>query len=185
MKDCSFTHEYTILGDHTVLHIPYRDEGIKDVYIDTEDLEKVKKYNWYIDHRCQRDGYYVCYTQYMGSYDGNPRYKKLLLHRYLLNPKKDELIDHINHNTLDFRKHNLRKTVHNLNLKNRSGKNKNNTSGYRNVSWIENGQLWRVQLMIDGKNTKLKDFPVDQVHEAGKYAKEMREKIYGEFAGKS
>jgi hypothetical protein len=53
--------------------------------------------------------------------------------------------------------------------------------GYRNVSLIKG--KWVVQLQIDGKNTKLGSF--DDVHEAGKFAEEMRQKYYGEFAGKN
>jgi hypothetical protein len=42
---------------------------------------------------------------------------------------------------------------------------------------------WVVQLQIEGKNERLGKFK--DVHEAGKFAEEMRQKYYGEFAGKS
>jgi len=50
------------------------------------------------------------------------------------------------------------------------------------VSW--NGNTWSVQLQIDGKNTTLKRFPKDQLDEAVIFAEEMRQKYYGEWAGK-
>jgi len=42
-----------------------------------------------------------------------------------------------------------------------------------------------VQIQVNGKNTRLKNFPEDQVDEAGKYAEEMREKYYGNFKGRN
>lgn len=42
---------------------------------------------------------------------------------------------------------------------------------------------YHVQLQINGKNKVLGKF--SDVHEAGRFAEEMRQKYYGEFAGKS
>lgn len=92
-------------------------------------------------------------------------------------------IDHINHNTLDNRKENLRMVKQDENLKHRKGKNSNNTSGYRNVSWNKYYEKYVVQLQVNGKNTIFGYF--DDVHEAGRIAKEKRKEIYGKFAGKS
>ena len=96
---------------------------------------------------------------------------------------KDKVIDHINHNTLDNRKENLRVIADSNNSKNRKTKNSNNKSGYRNVSWSKSENAWKVQISINGKNTYLKSFPYEQLEEAGRYAEEMRQKYYGEYAG--
>ena len=101
-----------------------------------------------------------------------------------MNATEDHIkVDHKNYDTLDNRKDNLRVTIQDKNLKNRSGKNSNNTSGYRNVSLRNN--KWVVQIQIDGVNTVLKRFPKDNLDDAGVFAEEMRLKYYGEFAGKS
>jgi len=92
-------------------------------------------------------------------------------------------VDHINHNTLDNRKSNLREITTSENTRNRKSKNTNNTSGYRNVCWDKQRDKWMVQLHLEGKNKRLGYF--DDVHEAGEYAEKMRKKYYGEFAGKS
>jgi hypothetical protein len=97
------------------------------------------------------------------------------------NPTIGEFVDHINHNTLDNGKENLRITSNRYNLKHRKGKNSNNKSGYRNVSWLNSYKKWCVQIQIEGKNTILGKF--DDVDEAGKFAEEMRNKYYGEYAG--
>lgn len=92
-------------------------------------------------------------------------------------------IDHINHNPLDCRKKNLRVATIGENIRNRKSKNSNNTSGYRNVSWNKDSKKWTVQLQVGGTNKVLGMF--EDVHETGKYAKEMRKKYYGKFAGRS
>ena len=63
----------------------------------------------------------------------------------------------------------------------RRKRNKNNKSGYRNVCW--DGYKWVVQLSIKGKNTHLGRFDYEDLDKAGKFAEEMRQKYYGEFAG--
>ena len=93
-----------------------------------------------------------------------------------------ETVDHINGNTFDNRKTNLRIVEDSNNLTNRKSKNSNNKSGYRNVCWSKSESKWLVQLQINGKNTVLGKF--DDVDEAGRFAEEMRQKYYGEFAGK-
>ena len=92
-------------------------------------------------------------------------------------------VDHINNNTLDNRKCNLRISEHKHNTRNRHGKNSNNKSGFRNVSW--DGYRWIVQLQINGKNTILGKFPYEQLEEAGTFAEQMRQKYYGEYAGRN
>lgn len=113
--------------------------------------------------------------------NGEPKLKSYYLHVILADIKNGGDVDHINHNTLDNRKSNLREITTSQNLRNRKSKNINNKSGYRNVCLI-NGK-WCVQLMINGKNNRLAYF--DNVDEAGEYAEKMRKKYYGEFAGKS
>lgn len=92
--------------------------------------------------------------------------------------EKGEFIDHINGNGLYNRKINMRVITNKGNLTNFTRRNINNKSGYRNVAWIEDLGVWRVQLQLDGNNVKFGDFT--DVHEAGKLAEELRNKYYGE-----
>ena len=45
--------------------------------------------------------------------------------------------------------------------------------------------MWIVQLSINKKNTCLGKFEYDELDKAGQFAEEMRQKYYGEFAGKN
>lgn len=73
-------------------------EASGEVLIDTEDVPKVEKYKWYITIRKAK---LYCY----GTVDGS----KIALHRFLINSSM--IIDHINGNSLDNRKSNLREVT--------------------------------------------------------------------------
>ena len=70
-------------------------EGSGEVLIDTSDVERVKQYKWYVSVRKSK---LYCYSSING--------KKVALHRFIMN--SSEVIDHINGNSLDNRKSNLR-----------------------------------------------------------------------------
>lgn len=149
-----------------------------EVLLDKEDYEKVKDKYWHAAYRKDIDNYYIQNTQYQGRVDGKLKYKMTYLHRIIVDAPKGMDVDHKNRNPLDNRKDNLEIKFRKKNLVNRDKKgNSNNKSGYRNVCWNKNNNMWMVQMQVEGKNTKLGYF--DDVHEAGKYAEKMRIVHYG------
>ena len=147
--------------------------------IDLEDLEKVIgfSYTWFAKYNHTNDEYYAVASVYHPELQQT---RPIYLHQFLTNANGKD-VDHINNDTLDNRKSNMRVVMESNNSRNRKGRNRNNKSGYRNVSLIKG--KWVVQLQIDGKNKKLGSF--EDVHEAGKFAEEMRRKYYGEYSGKN
>lgn len=107
---------------------------------------------------------------------GNSKGGKVLLHRVIMGRHhsrdigKGEDVDHINHNSLDNRRENLRVTTHSQNLQNRNGPNKNNTSGYRGASFHKQTGKWRATI---GDNIHVGMFPTAQA--AGDAAAEARQ----------
>jgi len=72
--------------------------------IDKDDLDKAKQYKWHLNDQ----GYII------------HRYKRTIrLHKLILGKKEGYEIDHINHDTLDNRKQNLRFATRSENNKNR------------------------------------------------------------------
>lgn len=159
----------------------WHDENVYAI-IDLDDLERVRNYpyTWFSQYRKELDNYYVRCTNYLYKKQGIS--SVVFLHQFIMNAEGKD-VDHINNNTLDNRKCNLRISEHKHNTRNRHGRNRNNKSGYRNVCW--DGSAWTVQIQINGKCVHVGRFPKDQLEEAGKFAEEMRKKYYGEYAGKN
>ena len=178
-------NNYIIDKENNLVRIELKRRNGKEslwTIIDLEDLEKVINfpYTWYAKLSPNNNCYYAFASEHLGVRENGTQKKRIVaLHQFILNTYK--IVDHIEHNTLDNRKSKLRIVETNENLKNRKGRNRNNKSGYRNVSW--DGSKWIVQLQVNGKNTCLGRFPKNQLEEAGRFAEEMREKYYGKFAG--
>ncbi|MFB5758897.1 HNH endonuclease [Paenibacillus medicaginis] len=115
------------------------------VKIDIEDIKNVKDYKWRIDTW----GYA---SSKIKDYDGNKR--NVFIHRYLLSPQENEVVDHINRDRLDNRRSNLRiadKSINSLNCE----KRRTNTSGVTGVNFWSNGNLWRAYININKKRREL------------------------------
>lgn len=153
--------------------------------IDLKDLDRVVNfpYTWTAKYDPDLDQFYVEASVYCGCKNGKKLSKSVKLHKFIMDAKEDEVVDHINHDTLDNTKGNLRIIPHKNNSMNRKSRNSNNKSGYRNVCWNKSENKWIVQLQVNKKNTVLGKFPKDQLIEAARFAEEKRKELYGEFAG--
>lgn len=179
-----FKNKYKVNGDITTIYWKNRKGEIYEILIDSEDLEKIKALNYSVTciYMKNSESYYALVNKYTRLPDNSREQKLIYLNRYIINcTSENEEVDHINHISLDNRKCNLRITTVSENSRHRGRINKNNTSGYRNVTWDKEMKKWKVQLYLDGKNIIFGYF--NDVDEAGKVAKEVREKHYGKFKG--
>ena len=94
--------------------------------IDDEDFERVSKIKWHV-HTVNDP----LKPPYASGYLKKP-YRLVLLHRFIMNPPKDLQIDHINGNSLDNRKSNLRVCTANQNKANHK-KHRNSKSRFIGV----------------------------------------------------
>jgi HNH endonuclease/AP2 domain len=72
------------------------------------------------------------------------------LHREILNAPTGSIVDHINGDTLDNRKENLRLCTSTENTRNQRLV-KRNTSGYKGVSWHKHQKKWIVRIRVNRK----------------------------------
>lgn len=174
-------NEYKVQGDVTIIYANRKGQTF-EILIDTVDLEGLITMNkcWHLDWNNGTKSYYATTGFYLGIENGKVKRKSLSLQHHLMPIEPGELVDHINHNNLDYRRANLRKVSSSQNTRNRKSKNSNNTSGYRNVTKM--GKYWRVQLQRNGKNVLFREKFTDP-KEAGLFAEARRAEFYGAFAG--
>jgi hypothetical protein len=98
---------------------------------------------------------------------------------YVTGEMPEQQIDHINNHRSDNRFSNLRLASHSENMMNTS-KFKNNTSGYKGVSWHKQAEKWQAKIQANGKRLSLGVF--DTAIEAfNAYSKKSVE-LHGEFS---
>ena len=105
--------------------------------------------------------------------------KRVFVHRLVVQPAPDELIDHINRNRLDCTRANLRIATRSQNLCNR-GKAKHNKSGYKGVYFCKQTQRWRAEIRFNNQRVKIGRF--DSLIVAAQAYDAMAVQMHGEFA---
>lgn len=138
----------------------------KVALVDDEDFELVSKYKWKYLHNKGRNTGYAQHSE-LG-----------LMHRFLLQPPRELLIDHVDKDGLNNSRGNLRLATRSQNAMNR-GKQRDNTSGYKGAYWDKRRGTWFSVTKINQKTIRIGDFPTAlAAHEA--YVRVCRA-LHGEF----
>lgn len=156
--------KYTIRDDCVEMTIKKEAEEFVTVIFDEDDLPKIFPFDWHFDTYCRSN-------------------KVGLMHRHILREylfdNEDACVDHINRDTKDNRKCNLRLASKSQNGYN-SNTRKNNTSGIMGVTWSSSKNKWRAYICINGKQVHIGYY--DKYADAV-YARLCKEKdVCGEFA---
>ena len=124
------------------------------VLVDDEDLEKIKKYNWFINKTSRKRNPNLLY--FMTHTTINKKRQMLLLHRYIMGCAlhDKQIVDHISRDTLDCRKSNMRICNRAENARNTT-KTRANTSGYKGVSLERKTGKWNTFITYDKKHYNL------------------------------
>jgi hypothetical protein len=147
-----------------------------EVLIDDENIDKITSRTW--NKVSLGDKGRVYFWTETGSKRTKRKY--IYLHRMIMDVDDRKIdIDHINMNTLDNRKSNLRKCTRSQNMAN-SGFKKNNTSGFKGVYWNKNAKKWVAQITHQRVN-RLIGYYDDKILAHDAYAKEAK-KLFGDFA---
>jgi len=170
-----YNNQITVKGDTAEVELTKGQTCI----IDAEDVPRVKTHRWYAYYNPNTKSYYAQTNIRKGG-----KQTSLKLHRFIMQPQKDQQVDHINHNTLDNRKQNLRLCTHQQNHFNqkptKSYNGKACTSKYKGVSWNKLHMKWQVHISINGTLKRLGHF--DDEEEAAREYDAMAVRVYGRYA---
>lgn len=140
-----------------------------EALVDDEDFEYLSQFKWYPTVN-------GCGKLYVSSHSKTNR-AKVYMHRMILKPPDGLFVDHVDGNTFNNQRSNLRICSRRENGRNR-GKQKDNTSGYKGVSWDTWG--WKAYINTGGRNKNLGRFK-DKDDAARAYNKAALE-YHGEYA---
>lgn len=132
--------------------------------VDDGDFALVSSLKWYVN-----DSGYALSTS-------TPRIR---MHRLILGKKASKYTDHINGNKLDNRRVNLRACTNAQNMRNIPAK-KQNTSGFKGVTWQEDCRRWKAQIKVNYKNIHVGIFKVKE--DAARAYNDAALKYFGKFA---
>lgn len=149
---------YDLSGEYGV---GYTIKG-EEFYFDLEDYDKIKDFYWYKND----EGYLLSYT----------KNRTLRMHRLFIDSR---YVDHINSNTSDNRKNNLRTATKSQNGMNRDLQS-NNTSGNTGVYWNKQTSKWIAYITVNREHIYLGSF--NDFKDAVKTRKEAEEKYFGEYS---
>lgn len=155
----------------------------KVALVDDEDYERVNQFKWYAQKHGNGTFRAVRNETLRSRKDaretGLPIHKTILMHRFILNVPDSMDIDHVNHNTLDNQKDNLRICTHSQNTMNQLLQG-GTSSKYKGVCWNKQRKKWIVYIKCEGKRTNLGYF-TDEL-EATKAYNAKAGDLHGEFA---
>jgi len=149
--------------------------GLHEILIDDEDYEKIKDYKWCVHYQHNVNNFYVVRMKK----DEFGIYRTIFLHRLITNCHKALVVDHINHNTLDNRKENLRICTRSQNGRNRKI-SKNKSSKYKGVNFHKGNMKWQAMIRFNDQHKYLGIFENEE--DAAKAYNEAAVKYHGEFA---
>lgn len=145
------------------LLIKSKAHGPKEVLLDPDDLELISGRNW-----CLSGNGKYCIS-------GNGEY----MHRVITKAKQGEIVDHINLDTFDNRRINLRITDSNGNATNKSKRSTPCTSRYKGVTFDKSRGKWMAYINSKGKRINLGRFTNER--DAAMAYNRATEEIHGEM----
>ena len=137
------------------------------VIVDDEDFDKMNEFKW---HTCTKDRRpYALRTERFGKRKDNKKHH-IYMHRILIDAPIGKSVDHINGDSLDNRKENLRLCTTQQNSANSAGRPNKRKSKYKGVKKNANCSTWSARITVNRKEIYLGCFKTEE-HAAYAYNK--------------
>lgn len=144
-------NDFEIRGDKVAIFLNRRDGTALETIIDKEDLDRAQEYQgtWYsLWSPCTNS----FYARSASTKEGKTT--AIHFHRWISRCPIGLEVDHINHDTLDNTRANIRNVTiadNNQNVRKRV----DNISGFSGVSWHKGANKWKAQINIENRRTHL------------------------------
>ena len=125
-----------------------------EAIVDDEDYETVAGYKWYASINVFPNGKKYVYAKHMLPVINGKR-REERMHQLLMEVPHGLHVDHINGDTLDNRKSNMRIVT---NRQNNMNRHQTKSSKYPGVTWAKREQRWIAQAQIGGKHIHIGSF---------------------------
>lgn len=142
--------------------------------VDDSNFDYLNQWKWHISAYG-----YATRTTYSGHGHKTRKVIVIYMHRLILNVQKGMEVDHINYNPLDNRRSNIRIVTRSQNMMNRKLL-KNNTSGFKGVSWNKRIRRWSVELTFNQKKIHIGHY--QDIKIAAKKYDEKAKELFGEYS---
>lgn len=145
----------------------------KVTLVDDEDFKRLNRYKWcaWFDRR----NYYAARNVYTGK-----KHIAVRMHREIINAPKNMQVDHIDGNTLNNCRLNLRLCTNQQNAFNRIHAQKNNKLGIKGVSWHKRNKKFQSRIKVNGKEICLGYYNI--IGDADSAYRKAEIKYFGDFA---
>lgn len=155
------------MGTLVVMKLLLTSKG-EEIKVDDVDYVKASRYTWRLD----KNGYAVA-----GGGQRMPSYK---LHRFIMSPEANQVVDHIDHDLRNNQRSNLRICTRAENQANQQKQKRDTSSKYKGVYFAKKAGKWYAQIKKNKKTMYLGGYSTQE--EAAKAYNNKAKELFGEFA---